>query len=102
MDRKVEQPTEKRPEKSIRNVEKPTTKPQEKSNDSAEQTTEKSMDTKSSTGGQSEGKTPINAEQLLTSVNKELKQETKPTPRYVMELGHIHPCPGKVFLHHSI
>ncbi|XP_060775117.1 extended synaptotagmin-1 [Neoarius graeffei] len=92
--RKVEKPTEKNPEKhpekSVeetveRPVEKTTGKTPEKSNEPAEQattmSTEKSMGTNSSTGGQSGGKTPISADQALTAANKELKQETKPTPR---------------------
>lgn len=90
MDRKVETNTEKLPEKSTEKtfekpVEKPSGKSNEMSKESAEQatkmSTEMSMGANSFTGGQSEEKTPISAEQLLTTANKELKQETKPTPR---------------------
>ncbi|MCJ8729287.1 hypothetical protein PDJAM_G00104430 [Pangasius djambal] len=90
IDRKVEKPTEKNPDMSIEKtvetpVEKPTGKTPEKSNEPAEQatqkSTEKSMGANSSTAGQSGGKAPVSAEQSLTTANKELKQETKPTPR---------------------
>ncbi|KAF4083592.1 hypothetical protein AMELA_G00143650 [Ameiurus melas] len=95
MDRKgeksTENNTEKHPEKSSEKtpvekpVEKPIGKSPEKSNEPAEQapkkSTESPMGANSSTDGQSGKKTPINAEQLLTAANKELKQETKPTPR---------------------
>ncbi|XP_027002943.2 extended synaptotagmin-1 [Tachysurus fulvidraco] len=79
MEKKV--PTEKRPEKSIEmTVENPVKKPigkTEKSEDPAE----KSMGASSTSGGQSGGKTPISAEQLLPTASKEIKQDTKPTPR---------------------
>lgn len=76
-------PTEKLPEKSIEmTVGNPVKKPNgktEKSDDPAE----KSMGANSTSGLQSGGKTPISAEQLLPTASKEIKQDTKPTPRYL-------------------
>lgn len=90
MDRKVEKNTEKPPEKSTdktveKPVEQPTGKMSEKFHEPTEQATEMSTEkfvgADSPPGGQSEGKPPNSAEQLLTTANKEFKQETKPTPR---------------------
>ncbi|XP_053492193.1 extended synaptotagmin-1 [Ictalurus furcatus] len=104
-EKSTEKNTEKHPEKSIEKtlekpVEKPIGKSPEKSNEPAEQATKKSTESSvganNSTGGQSGKKTPINAEQLLTTANKEIKQETKPTPRLNELVASTVPVPVSV------
>ncbi|XP_053355627.1 extended synaptotagmin-1 [Clarias gariepinus] len=89
IDKKVEAPperfTEEHPEKTIEKpVEKLIAKTPEKFDEPAEQdakmSTEDFMGANSNTGVQSGGKAPVSTEQSMTTP-KELKQETKPTPR---------------------
>ncbi|KAK3557158.1 hypothetical protein QTP70_024713 [Hemibagrus guttatus] len=80
IDRKVL--TERPPEKSIeKTVEYPVKKANGKTPEKSDDPAEKLMGENSSTGGQSGGKAPISAEQLLPTSSKDFKQETKPTPR---------------------
>ncbi|TSZ54736.1 Extended synaptotagmin-1 [Bagarius yarrelli] len=65
-----------------KSVEKPMDKPTGKAPESYDEPLEKSAGITSPTNEQSGGKTTNNTEQLLTTANKEIKPETKPTPSF--------------------